>query len=109
AANMLRCASISATSVRSTGQQCRLWADVEATWPRADSARGFLFFERRNVMAAVESAPRATSDPAKRAEVLKQMKSEGVEFVLLWFTDLEGHLKSFAITPAELENALDDG
>ena len=60
-------------------------------------------------MAAVESAPRATSDPGKRAEVLERMKDESVEFVLLWFTDLEGHLKSFAITPAELEEALDDG
>ena len=60
-------------------------------------------------MAAVESAPRATSDPGKRVEVLERMKDESVEFVLLWFTDLEGHLKSFAITPAELEDALDDG
>ena len=29
--------------------------------------------------------------------------------MLLWFTDLEGHLKSFAITPTEIEGALDDG
>ena len=29
--------------------------------------------------------------------------------MLLWFTDLEGQLKSFAITPSELEDALDDG
>src|SRR5207302_8178601 len=56
-----------------------------------------------------ESAPRATSDPFKRAEVLELVKEKGVQFVLLWFTDLEGHLKSFAITPAELEDALDDG
>ena len=37
------------------------------------------------------------------------MKEEGIEYVLLWFTDVEGHLKSFAITLAELEGALDDG
>jgi glutamine synthetase len=60
-------------------------------------------------MAAIESAPRATSDPFKRAEVLEHVKEQGIQFVLLWFTDLEGHLKSFAITPAELEGALDDG
>jgi glutamine synthetase len=60
-------------------------------------------------MATIESAPRATSDPKKRAEVLDRVKSEGAQFVLLWFTDLEGHLKSFAITPSELEGALDDG
>ena len=29
-------------------------------------------------MAAVESAPRATSDPGKRAEVLERMKDESV-------------------------------
>jgi glutamine synthetase len=27
----------------------------------------------------------------------------------LWFTDVLGNLKSFAISPAELENALEDG
>src|SRR3712207_1429773 len=52
---------------------------------------------------------RATSDPGKRREVLERAEREGVRFVHLWFTDLEGHLKSFSITPAELEDALDDG
>jgi glutamine synthetase len=52
---------------------------------------------------------RATSDPDARKDVLARVKDENVEFVLLWFTDLEGHLKSFAITPSELEGALDDG
>jgi glutamine synthetase len=41
--------------------------------------------------------------------VLEQVGADQVEFILLWFTDLEGHLKSFAITPGELEGALDDG
>ena len=45
---------------------------------------------------------------ARRA-VLKRIKDEGVEHVLFWFTDLEGHLKSFAITPSEMEEALNDG
>jgi glutamine synthetase len=52
---------------------------------------------------------RATSDPDARRHVLDRVREEQVEFVLLWFTDLEGHLKSFAITPSELEGALDDG
>jgi glutamine synthetase len=60
-------------------------------------------------MAQVEARKRATSDPETRREALGRAQSEGVEFVLLWFTDIEGHLKSFAITPAELEGALDDG
>jgi glutamine synthetase len=60
-------------------------------------------------MAQVESKHRATSDPEARREVVQRMQDEGVEYVLLWFTDLEGHLKSFAITPGEVEGALDDG
>src|SRR3954466_2340978 len=57
----------------------------------------------------IESKDRATSDPAARKDVMKQMEEEGVEYVLFWFTDIEGHLKSFAITPAEVGEALDDG
>jgi glutamine synthetase len=60
-------------------------------------------------MAQVETRNRATSSEDSRKDVLKRVKSEGVQFVLLWFTDLEGHLKSFAITLSELEDALDDG
>src|SRR5215475_3751223 len=60
-------------------------------------------------MAQVESRPRATSEVEDRKAVLERIKDEGVEFLLLWFTDLEGHLKSFAVTPAEMEDALDDG
>src|SRR4029079_6624542 len=41
--------------------------------------------------------------------VLKDVEKRGIEDVLLWFTDLEGHLKSFAITLSEVEGALDDG
>ncbi|MGH9389494.1 MAG: glutamine synthetase family protein, partial [Vicinamibacteria bacterium] len=60
-------------------------------------------------MAQVETRHRATSDPAKRSEVLERVEKEGITFVLLWFTDIEGHLKSFAITRPELEDALNDG
>jgi glutamine synthetase len=60
-------------------------------------------------MAQVESKNRATSEPKARKDVLKRINDEGIEFVLLWFTDIEGHLKSFAVTPSEIEGALDDG
>src|SRR6478609_5259381 len=60
-------------------------------------------------MPQVETPNRATSDPKARKDVLKRIDDEGVEFVLLWFTDIEGHLKSFAVTPSEIEGALDDG
>jgi glutamine synthetase len=60
-------------------------------------------------MAQVESKNRATSDPDARKKVLKEIKERGIEDVLLWFTDVEGHLKSFSITTSEVEGALDDG
>jgi hypothetical protein len=57
----------------------------------------------------VKSKDRATSSVAARRAVLKRIKDEKIEHVLFWFTDLEGHLKSFAITPNEMAGALDDG
>src|SRR5215468_8665086 len=60
-------------------------------------------------MGMIESRARATSDPEARREVLARMEEAHVDYVLFWFTDLEGHLKSFAITLDELAGALDDG
>jgi glutamine synthetase len=41
--------------------------------------------------------------------VLRSVEERGVRLVRLWFTDVLGQLKSFAISPAELENALEEG
>lgn len=41
--------------------------------------------------------------------VLKECRDKGVEFIRMWFTDLLGILKSFAITVEQLEEALDEG
>jgi len=60
-------------------------------------------------MAQVETRNRATSSEDSRKRVLGRIEKEGIEFVLLWFSDIEGHLKSFAVTPSEIEAALDDG
>ena len=60
-------------------------------------------------MAKATTKDRATSDPADRKRVLESVQADGVQMVLLWFTDIEGHLKSFAITPSQLEEALNDG
>src|SRR5215207_1215099 len=60
-------------------------------------------------MAMIESKHRATSDEQSRARVVQEIEAQKVQYVLFWFTDLEGHLKSFAITPGEVEAALDDG
>jgi len=41
--------------------------------------------------------------------VLKTAKEQNVKFIRMWFTDILGFLKSFAITVEELEGALSDG
>ncbi len=43
------------------------------------------------------------------AYVLATAQEHDVRFIRLWFTDILGSLKSFAITVDELETALDDG
>src|SRR6476469_7327312 len=79
---------------RSLGRELRAW--------------GFLHF-KEEVMAQVETKNRATSSEETRKRVRARIEQEGVEFVLLWFSDIEGHLKSFAVTPSEMADALDDG
>ncbi len=44
-----------------------------------------------------------------REFVLNQARELGVRFIRLWFTDILGFLKSFAITTEELETAFYDG
>ncbi len=41
--------------------------------------------------------------------IMRGVEERGVRLVRMWFTDILGQLKSFAISPAELENALDGG
>ncbi|MGE5197146.1 MAG: glutamine synthetase family protein [Deltaproteobacteria bacterium] len=44
-----------------------------------------------------------------KRDILKVVKEKKVKFIRLWFTDVLGFLKGFAITPDELEGALDEG
>ena len=48
---------------------------------------------------------------AKRTkqDILKLIKEHDVKFIRLWFTDILGQVKSFAITDSELEGALENG
>ncbi|MET1039543.1 MAG: glutamine synthetase, partial [Acidimicrobiales bacterium] len=41
--------------------------------------------------------------------VLRTVEERGVRLIWLWFTDVLGQLKSFAISPAELETAFAEG
>ncbi len=42
-------------------------------------------------------------------DVFKIVRDKKVSFIQIWFTDVLGMLKSFAITPSELEGALTEG
>jgi len=44
-----------------------------------------------------------------KKDILRLAKEREVKFIRLWFTDILGFLKSFAITVRELEGALEDG
>jgi glutamine synthetase len=44
-----------------------------------------------------------------RDQVLAAVEEQKVKYIYLWFTDILGFLKSFAITLHELETALDEG
>jgi glutamine synthetase len=44
-----------------------------------------------------------------KADVLKIVKDKDVKFIRLWFTDILGQVKSFAITQEELKGAFDEG
>ena len=48
------------------------------------------------------------ADDAKE-HVIKKTREQNVRFIRLWFTDILGFLKSFAITTDHLEEALNDG
>jgi glutamine synthetase len=54
------------------------------------------------------AVPKKDTTEAKEY-VLKTAKEQGIKFVRLWFTDILGFLKSFAIPVEELEGALEDG
>jgi glutamine synthetase len=59
--------------------------------------------------AATDPADRGATSDREIEYVLRTVEERGVRFVRLWFTDVLGRLKSFSITPAELELALLEG
>ena len=52
---------------------------------------------------------RAAAAAEARQNVLREVAQADIKFIRLWFTDVVGRLKSFAITRDELEAALDHG
>jgi glutamine synthetase len=52
-------------------------------------------------------SPRMTNE--SKSYVISACRENDVKFIRLWFTDIVGKLKSFAITVEELEKAFDEG
>lgn len=46
---------------------------------------------------------------ANKDYVLKTVRERNIHFIRMWFTDVLGQMKSFAITPSELETAFSEG
>ena len=46
---------------------------------------------------------------AERDFVVRTARENDVKFIRLWFTDILGHLKGFAITVEDLEDAIEQG
>lgn len=47
--------------------------------------------------------------PRDKKDVMELVKENDVKFIRIWFTDILGQLKSFAITSEELETAFEEG
>ena len=55
------------------------------------------------------TADRKTAPALTAKDILARVEDEDIQFIRLWFTDILGQLKSFAIGKDELEGALEDG
>jgi len=62
--------------------------------------------EIRDYVAEMQAA---SFRPKTAADVLEYVKKQGIDSIRLWFTDLVGSLKMFAITPDELAGAFKQG
>ncbi len=56
-----------------------------------------------------ETGGRSGLDLRTPDDVIKYCTDMGVTSIRLWFTDMLGFLKSFAVTPAEIEGAFEEG
>ncbi len=54
-------------------------------------------------------ATTAATPSTDHKDIIARVDEDGVEFIRLWFTDINGQLKSFSVGREELEGALTDG
>jgi len=55
------------------------------------------------------SIKKVLSKPRDKKDAMELLKKHDVKFVRLWFTDIHGQLKSFAVPVTELEFAFNEG
>jgi glutamine synthetase len=53
--------------------------------------------------------PKEKSIDEKREDVLKKIRDGKAEIIWLWFADILGQIKGVALTPREVERAVEDG
>jgi glutamine synthetase len=66
-------------------------------------------FRRRPFFNLIKALEEEDEMDKQKEAVLKMAKEKNVKFIRLWFTDVLGVLKGFAITIDELEGALEEG
>jgi len=72
----------------------------------------FVFFGTQIAESKILSAGTLKEVPMNcknEQDVLRVVEERGVSFIQFWFTDVLGNLKSFAVTPTELEEGLTEG
>jgi glutamine synthetase len=69
----------------------------------------YTLIEKRLNCQIREAVEMANEKGKTKEYVLKTTRDKGIKLINLWFTDILGFLKSFDITPRELESALEDG
>src|SRR5262249_41063996 len=97
-------------------------ATTRSTAPSLDPIRAMVRASRVGINTGVPAPRRPPATLAEHTEgshgmtlsneaeyVLRTVEERGIKFVRLWFTDVLGTLKSFAITPQELEGAFTEG
>ena len=71
--------------------------------------RPFLFAFKLSTNIFIKKVRFEKMSLMNKEEVLKMVKDENVKFIRLWFTDILGQVKSFAIRDTELKGALEKG
>lgn len=77
--------------------------------PQPTNSETNLWYNDSQITSEWEGLMAVKGKAESKEYILKMAKEHDVKFIRLWFTDILGVLKSFAITVEELEDALEEG